>query len=143
MIPPEVGIAFGRLRHHENRGGEVQALEQRPGVIKDAGVGVVERDGRGAAQRFPGGQAVHQTLQWDDGVVGREPLHLPRECGERHVQAEATPDAGVGIGDDVVVTENEAPAAQPSSDLRHSGELQRGVAQGCQPQEGSLVRSPA
>src|SRR5881394_215421 len=141
VIPPEVVAAAGRVSDNEYGGGKVELPEQGDGVIENPDIRVVEGHRGLAAQVLAAGDAVDEPIEWHHGVRGREPAHLTRERGDRHMQAQGAPDTEVTIRHDVVITEYEPAAAQPPRNSGYAGEPQRTIAQGSQPQGMSQVKS--
>src|SRR6266511_2804567 len=81
VVPPEAIAPCGCFRDHKDRRRKVECLKQRPRVIEDAGIGVVERYGCGAAQRCTARETINELRERYEIVVGREPAHLPLEGG--------------------------------------------------------------
>src|SRR5437870_2492732 len=82
--------------------------QHRPRVFEHAGVAVIEGQGREAAERASGRQAIDELPKGHDVVMPSEPAHLARETFEREVNGGVARCPAVARGQHVMVAEHDA-----------------------------------
>ena len=108
----------GRIADEKDCRWNAELFEKRPTKFEEALIAIVEGHSGQALPRRAIRNTVYQLREWDHVVRSRQPAHLSCERRERHMQAKTVARRWVVRWRDVVITEDESAARQPTRERR-------------------------